>query len=128
MVRSGVLACAPLRLALACKRVLGPDDDHHGLVEQGLRHQVERFIGQAQVGQAVTGRGLAANMCRAFPRPVVLGAVLLLFVANWPSPRRLAWRTLLRARAIENQCYVLAPAQWGCSRFFSWDCKVSTST
>jgi omega-amidase len=30
---------------------------------------------------------------------------LLLFVANWPSPRRHAWRTLLRARAIENLCY-----------------------
>ncbi|NII11145.1 amidohydrolase [Oleiagrimonas sp. C23AA] len=27
---------------------------------------------------------------------------LLLFVANWPAPRREAWRTLLRARAIEN--------------------------
>ncbi|NUN14890.1 MAG: carbon-nitrogen hydrolase family protein [Myxococcales bacterium] len=23
------------------------------------------------------------------------------------------WHTLLRARAIENQCYVIAPAQWG---------------
>ncbi len=27
---------------------------------------------------------------------------LLIFVANWPTPRRNAWRTLLRARAIEN--------------------------
>lgn len=27
---------------------------------------------------------------------------LLLFVANWPSARRHAWQTLLRARAIEN--------------------------
>jgi omega-amidase len=27
---------------------------------------------------------------------------LLLYVANWPSARRHAWRTLLRARAIEN--------------------------
>jgi omega-amidase len=27
---------------------------------------------------------------------------LLLFVANWPSPRHYAWQTLLRARAIEN--------------------------
>ena len=35
----------------------------------------------ARIGR-VTGRGLAANMCQAFPRPVVLGAVLLLFVAN----------------------------------------------
>ncbi len=31
---------------------------------------------------------------------------LLLFVANWPSARRQPWRTLLRARAIENLCYV----------------------
>jgi len=30
---------------------------------------------------------------------------LLLFVANWPKPRRHAWRTLLRARAIENLSY-----------------------
>jgi omega-amidase len=31
---------------------------------------------------------------------------ILLYVANWPEPRSLAWRTLLQARAIENQCYV----------------------
>lgn len=30
---------------------------------------------------------------------------LLLFVANWPSARRYAWQTLLRARAIENLSY-----------------------
>ncbi len=31
---------------------------------------------------------------------------LLIYVANWPIPRRLVWDTLLRARALENQCYV----------------------
>jgi len=31
---------------------------------------------------------------------------LLLYVANWPSARAYAWKTLLRARAIENLCYV----------------------
>ncbi|MEM8621327.1 MAG: nitrilase-related carbon-nitrogen hydrolase [Actinomycetota bacterium] len=30
-----------------------------------------------------------------------------LIVANWPSKRRLHWSTLLRARAIENQAYVV---------------------
>ncbi len=30
---------------------------------------------------------------------------LLLYVANWPAARAHAWRTLLRARAIENLCY-----------------------
>lgn len=33
---------------------------------------------------------------------------LLLFVANWPAPRREHWRTLLRARAIENLAFVAA--------------------
>ncbi len=32
---------------------------------------------------------------------------MLLYVANWPEPRSLAWRTLLQARAIENQSYVV---------------------
>lgn len=32
---------------------------------------------------------------------------LLLFAANWPSPRRYAWQTLLRARAIENLSYCI---------------------
>lgn len=33
---------------------------------------------------------------------------LLIFVANWPAARRHAWRTLLRARAIENLACVAA--------------------
>ncbi len=36
---------------------------------------------------------------------------LYLVPANWPSPRRLHWQTLLQARAIENQAYVV-----GCNR------------
>ena len=32
---------------------------------------------------------------------------LLIYVANWPSKRKFAWRSLLVARAIENQCYVI---------------------
>ena len=32
---------------------------------------------------------------------------VLLYVANWPQRRSLAWKTLLRARAIENQSYVV---------------------
>lgn len=31
---------------------------------------------------------------------------LLIYVANWPERRSHAWKTLLQARAIENQCYV----------------------
>lgn len=33
---------------------------------------------------------------------------VILYVANWPDSRVLAWETLTRARAIENQSYVFA--------------------
>jgi omega-amidase len=33
---------------------------------------------------------------------------VLIYVANWPEVRREPWNKLLLARAIENQCYVLA--------------------
>jgi omega-amidase len=32
---------------------------------------------------------------------------VLLYVANWPERRSLAWKTLLQARAIENMCYTV---------------------
>lgn len=32
---------------------------------------------------------------------------LLVYVANWPERRNHAWKTLLQARAIENQCFVV---------------------
>ena len=32
---------------------------------------------------------------------------LIIYVANWPQRRSLAWKTLLQARAIENQAYVI---------------------
>ncbi|MCQ2182394.1 MAG: nitrilase family protein [Bacteroidales bacterium] len=37
----------------------------------------------------------------------------IIVVANWPDVRRFAWDTLLRARAIENQCYVIAANRVG---------------
>jgi predicted amidohydrolase len=32
---------------------------------------------------------------------------VLIYVANWPEKRNHAWKSLLVARAIENQCYVI---------------------
>ena len=32
---------------------------------------------------------------------------ILVYVANWPDKRNHAWKSLLVARAIENQCYVI---------------------
>jgi omega-amidase len=33
---------------------------------------------------------------------------ILIYTANFPAKRKYAWQQLLKARAIENQCYVLA--------------------
>jgi omega-amidase len=38
---------------------------------------------------------------------------VLLYVANWPERRRSHWRSLLQARAIENQCFVVAANRVG---------------
>lgn len=44
------------------------------------------------------------------------GARLVLLPSEWPHPRLAHWRTLLRARAIENQCYVAAANRVGSDR------------
>ena len=42
----------------------------------------------------------------AFSRNLDNGYDLLIYVANWPQQRNLAWEALLKARAIENLSYV----------------------
>lgn len=37
----------------------------------------------------------------------------IIYVANWPTPREEVWSTLLKARAIENQCFVLGANRVG---------------
>jgi len=52
---------------------------------------------------------------------------LLIYVANWPERRNHAWKTLLQARAIENQCYVVGVNRVGndgSSLYYSGDSMV----
>mgnify|MGYP002622408296 FL=1 len=49
----------------------------------------------------------------AFREAALGGAELFLVLANWTSRRIDHWRTLLRARAIENQAYVLGVNRTG---------------
>lgn len=37
----------------------------------------------------------------------------IIYVANWPGGRRDVWDTLLKARALENQCYVIGSNRVG---------------
>lgn len=57
----------------------------------------------------------------------VEGVDLMIYVANWPNKRSLAWKSLLPARAIENQCYVAGVNRIGMDAnqiFYSGDSAV----
>ena len=55
-----------------------------------------------------------------FRRYALEGARLLILPAAWPHPRRMHWRTLLRSRAIENQCFVAACNRVGATEDISF--------
>ncbi|HTI90350.1 MAG TPA: nitrilase family protein [Puia sp.] len=51
--------------------------------------------------------GATAHSAPTAISPPAMEYDILLYVANWPQRRSLAWKTLLQARAIENQSYVV---------------------
>jgi omega-amidase len=54
-------------------------------------------------------------------------AQMVFLPSEWPNPRLAHWRTLLRARAIENQFYVIACNRVGASKgidFFGHSCII----
>jgi len=48
-----------------------------------------------------------------FSRNIKLAYDILIFTANWPATRQDHWESLLKARAIENQCYVIGVNRTG---------------
>jgi len=73
----------------------------------------ERYAaGSKVVTWEVAGARVTPQVCYdlRFPEPFRLAAGetdAFVVIANWPERRRAHWQTLLRARAIENLCYVL---------------------
>jgi predicted amidohydrolase len=62
-----------------------------------------------------------------FRRYALAGAHLVFVPSEWPHPRLAHWQTLLRARAIENQMFVVACNRVGNSKntdFFGHSCII----
>ncbi len=78
--------------------------------------QEDRFLGPGQqtlVAETSLGRlGIAICYDLRFPelfrKLALAGAEIICLPAEWPKPRQEHWQTLLRARAIENQLFVIA--------------------
>lgn len=54
-------------------------------------------------------------------RRVAPHADVIIVIASWPAQRRTHWDVLLRARAIENQCYVIGVNRTGQGGAISYD-------
>jgi predicted amidohydrolase len=95
--------------------VAEPDDtlnyyDKRHLFSFAGEHEVYK-PGTHQLLVTVKGWKIMPLVCYDLRFPVwsrnAEGYDLLVYVANWPTPRQEAWTVLLKARAIENQSYVV---------------------
>ncbi|MCB0569711.1 MAG: amidohydrolase [Phaeodactylibacter sp.] len=84
-------------------------DKHHLFTLAGEHHTYT--AGDKQLVVGLHGWKILPLICYDLRFPAwsrnVAGYGLLIYVANWPEPRRHHWRSLLAARAIENQSYTL---------------------
>lgn len=85
------------------------------LVDEGKHYPA----GTEAVVTDVDGVKVGPTICydlrhpHVYREPALLGAEVLVNVANWPDTRVEHWVTLLRARAIENQAWVIGSNRCG---------------
>ena len=82
--------------------------------------------GTEPVNVSVDGVRIAPFVCYDLRFPELFRRVAgdvdaIVVIANWPAVRRAHWDTLIRARAIENQCYVVAVNRAGEGGGLSYD-------
>ena len=90
-------------------------DEEHAFQESSYVEPGKRIVTASLLGRTV---GLSICYDLRFPElyraQALAGAEMLFVPSAFTVPTgKVHWETLLRARAIENQCYVVAPAQFG---------------
>lgn len=79
----------------------------------------KHYIGGHEVKSAtIKEMTVSGFVCYDLRFPEIFQAVskqsdMIMVIANWPKERILHWETLLRARAIENQCYIIGVNRTG---------------
>ena len=73
--------------------------------------------GSKQKSITINGWEIGLFICYDLRFPVWTRSIcsldIMVFVANWPAKRQMPWSCLLKARAIENQAYVVGVNRYG---------------
>lgn len=103
-----------LLMSYPCKNLKWYDKRH--LFRMGNEHEVFT-AGTEQIVFDYVGWRIKPLICYDLRFPVWSRNInhydLLVYVANWPASRSDVWTTLLKARAIENQCFVIGVNRTG---------------
>ena len=89
------------------KRKLFSLAGEHEVFTAGTKETIIEYLGwkiQLQICYDLRFPEIARNRWVSNENPAY---DVMLYVANWPEKRALHWKTLLAARAIENQCFVV---------------------
>ena len=90
--------------------------DKHHLFTMGGEDRLFT-AGNSRLNFSFRGVRIAPYICYDLRFPVWSrnpeGSDLIIYAANWPERRRNVWNILLKARAIENQCYVAGSNRTG---------------
>ena len=102
---------------LRARLVVLPEMCSTGFFTYAGEHEVYAQ-GDSPVVVNIEGARVGLFICFDLRFPELFRAVApdvdaILLIANWPERRRLHWDVLTRARAIENQCYVVAVNRTG---------------
>ena len=87
------------------------------MLDEPLYLEAGDSLQQVQVGPHQAGLAICYDLRfpEMFRHYALAGCQIILLSAEWPHPRGEHWRTLLRTRAIENQCFVFACNRVGTS-------------
>ena len=120
--KNGVAVCFGLPVyenGVATNHCIYLDENGEELADYAKIHpfsfgaEAEHYIGGSELQFAeVKGVPVSPMICYdlRFPEPFqVLSekSKIITVIASWPTPRREHWMTILKARAIENQCFIL---------------------
>ncbi|MBF0559527.1 MAG: carbon-nitrogen family hydrolase [Nitrospirae bacterium] len=106
-------------MAVVFDRKGRPDATYTKMHSFPLSEETEKFVeGPGTVVFNIDAMPSSVFICYdlRFPelfRDVAPRVQAIFVIANWPSERKEQWETLLRARAIENQCFVIGVNRTG---------------